>query len=99
MPGFRLTTLARSDMIGIGRYSEKSWGLNQRNAYLSQIDRCFHMLAENPSIGRSYGHIMPGCHAYPVNNHIIFYRMADHGIDILRILHERMDIPAHLITE
>ncbi len=97
MPGFRLTGLAISDLLDIGRYTEKTWGRVQRNAYLLQIDSCFHMLAENPGIGRDRGVLMPGCHAYPVNRHVIFYRQAKAGIEIIRVLHERMDIPAHLV--
>jgi plasmid stabilization system protein ParE len=32
-----------------------------------------------------------GVRAYPVQQHVIYYRATDHGVTILRVLHARMD--------
>ena len=56
MMAFVLTRKAREDLLSIGRYTEDKWGKNQRNRYLTMLDRAFLTLAENPSLGRS---VMP----------------------------------------
>jgi plasmid stabilization system protein ParE len=33
---------------------------------------------------------------HPVGSHVLFYRLTDDGIDVVRILHNRMDFERHL---
>jgi toxin ParE1/3/4 len=42
---FRLTELAKQDLRSIGRYTQVTWGKEQRNLYLAKIDAVFHLLA------------------------------------------------------
>lgn len=51
-------------------------------------------LTENPVLfGRRYEEITDNLYGYKVQRHIIFYRIViDDEIEIIRILHERMDI-------
>jgi toxin ParE1/3/4 len=99
MASFRLTKLAKADLRSIGRYTEKTWGREQRNRYLAQLDGSFHALANNPEKGRSCDEIRQGYRKYQVGRHLVFYRPAEGGIAIIRILHERMDIDAHLSAD
>ena len=48
---FYLTTAALDDFTGIGRYTQDRWGVDQRNAYLDQLDATFHDLDESPGLG------------------------------------------------
>jgi len=48
---FRLTGRAKSDLLSIGRYTQKEWGIAQRNLYLKGIDQCFYQIAGIPEIG------------------------------------------------
>ncbi|MBW4620151.1 MAG: type II toxin-antitoxin system RelE/ParE family toxin [Cyanosarcina radialis HA8281-LM2] len=93
---FYLTDLALSDLRSIGRYTQKTWGREQRNVYLSRLDACFHLLAEEPERGRACDDIRPGYRKYHMGRHLIFYRITEEGIEIVRILHDRMDVEAHL---
>jgi toxin ParE1/3/4 len=52
MARFQLTRTAREDLKAIGRHIQRNWGRRQRGAYLTQLDRRFHALAEMPSLGR-----------------------------------------------
>jgi len=40
--------------------------------------------------------VYEGLRVYPSGKHLIFYFATDKGTDIIRVLHERMDIPSHL---
>jgi toxin ParE1/3/4 len=54
------------------------------------------MLVADPHLGRDCGHIRDGYRKYASGSHVLFYRLADDGVDIVRILHERMDFGRHL---
>lgn len=91
MPHFRLSAKARADLKGIARYTERNWGKAQRNQYLLQIDQCFHLLADNPELGKTSDEIRSGYRYYPQGSHVIFYRIAGtSAIEIIRVLHKRM---------
>lgn len=96
MPTFRLTTKALADLKSIARYTEDTWGREQRNKYLTKLDESFHALAEKPHMGRTCDDIRDGYRKYHIGRHLIFYRQANKDIEIIRILHNRMDIEIHL---
>lgn len=96
MPGFRLTERAKADVRSIGRYTPATWGREQRNISLARLDACFHLLAREPHRGRACDDIRPGYRKYHVGRHLIFSRVSAEGVEIIRILPDRMDIEAHL---
>ncbi|WP_297971779.1 type II toxin-antitoxin system RelE/ParE family toxin [uncultured Amaricoccus sp.] len=92
----RLTSRARADLRSIGRFTLKTWGRRQRDAYLEAIHRRFCWLAEDPRRGRARPDIREGYHSYPEGAHMIFYLVREGGIDILGVPHQAMDVAAHL---
>lgn len=97
MTGFRLTNQAKADLKAIGRYTEATWGRQQRNRYLTVLDQAFHALADDHSKGRDCSAIRSGYRKYPVGKHIVFYREINAGlIEVVRVLHGRMDVDSHL---
>lgn len=85
------------DLLSIGRYTRKEWGKAQQIRYLTQLDRVFHDLADKPGLGRACDDIREGYFKYGVGKHVIFYRHTGQDrIEIIRILHGRMDIEQHL---
>jgi toxin ParE1/3/4 len=96
MPLFRLTERAKTDLRSIGRYTQATWGHEQRNRYLARLDAWFHLLAREPHRGRACDDIRAGYRKYHVGWHLIFYRVSPEGLEIIRILHDRMDIENHL---
>lgn len=96
MGSFILTQKARDDLLSIGRYTRKQWGKAQQIRYLTQLDCAFHDLSDKPDIGRTCDDIREGYFKYGVGKHVIFYRHTKGHIEIVRILHSRMDIEQHL---
>jgi len=45
-------------------------------------------------MGRSYGEIYPDLRGIPLDGYIIFYRVLDDGIEILRVVNARRDLPS-----
>ena len=96
MASFELTHAARSDLLNIARYTQSQWGKAQRNRYLARFDAAFHRLAASPRLGEACDHVRPGYRKFPVGSHLIFYRLTPDGVRIVRILHQRMDVPSTL---
>jgi toxin ParE1/3/4 len=97
MPGFTLTNKAIADLKDIGRYTQKQWGREQRDTYLTMLDACFHPLAANPLHGKDCNDIRNGYRKHTAGSHVIFYRqMSSDTVEIIRVLHGRMDIDARL---
>ncbi|ODT84895.1 MAG: plasmid stabilization protein ParE [Nitrosomonadales bacterium SCN 54-20] len=97
MGTFILTQKARDDLLAIGRYTRKQWGKAQQRRYLTQLDSAFHDLADKPGLGQTCDDIREGYVKYRVGKHVIFYRYTEkEWIEIIRILHGRMDIEQHL---
>ena len=92
-----LSGRAREDLKDIGRYTQKTWGVAQRDQYLGQIAEAMAALADGRQSGVARNDLRPGLCCYPVNRHFIFFRRTHSGtVDILRILHDRMDSDRHL---
>ena len=96
MPVFRLSAKSLEDLKSIGRFTLEFWGREQRNIYLSKLDENFHLLAEQPYLGNARDDIRKGYRVYHVGRHLIFYRQKSTAIEIIRILHDRMDVETHL---
>jgi len=55
-------------------------------------DRALELIAF-PQLGRTRDEIQPGLRSLLARNHLIFYRLQDAEIQVLRILHGSMDLP------
>ncbi len=99
MQKFRISNAAVADMLDIGRYTNKKWGIEQTEMYLKRLDKAFYTLAEQPGLGRSCDEISYGYKKYAEGKHVIFYRIADDiVIEIIRILHQMMDVSIHILA-
>jgi len=92
MGSFTLTQKARADLKSIAIYTQRKWGKEQRRIYARQFDDSFKMLSEKPSAGHKCDFIKHGYRKFPVTSHIVFYHNKNQSeIEIIRILHKRMD--------
>ena len=93
---FVLTPRAQSDLDEIWDYTADRWGLDQAETYTRQIAKDIQKVAERPSLGSECKEVRRGYRQYPSGSHVLFYRTTDSGIDVVRILHERMDYERHI---
>lgn len=93
MKTFALTRSAKADLRAIALFTEKTWGREQRNAYLKQLDDAFHLLVATPLVGKACDDIKIGYKKFPQGSHIIFYKSGNQTrIEIIRILHKYMGV-------
>lgn len=81
---------AEADIDAIAAYTTNKWGWRQTDRYLGQLEDCFQLLAERPSIGRSCDTVQAGLRRFEVGKHVVFYRFESGGIRIVRVLHQQM---------
>ena len=94
-----LSPLARADLDQIWDHISRRWGDDQAETYLRMIQAAIGTLAANPKLGRPYDEVRPGYRRHRAGSHLILYREMDGAIDIVRVLHEKMDIGLHLPPE
>ncbi len=95
MPTYRLSPLAEDDLYKIISTTINSWGNEQAKEYAQNIDAALIKLAQYPNFGRERNEVYNGAKSFPVEKHIVFYQVSDNGIDVARILHQRMDPSKH----
>lgn len=99
MTRFRLSAAAAADLEGIKAFSTERWGHARAKRYLSDLRDRLRWLAAAPRRGRACPDLLDGVHSYPQASHVICYRIAKKEIEIIRVLHRRMDPLRHLATK
>lgn len=97
VPDLLISPAAREDLKDIGRHTQQNWGIGQRNSYLRAFAAMFDDMRDGVTTGRQRSDIRPGIMSCRCNRHVIFFRRDAAGtVEILRILHQRMDFQRHL---
>ena len=95
MRRLRLSAAADGDMRKIAAHTLQYWGEPQRDAYIGELFEAFARLAETPLIAARVDAIREGYRKFPQGSHVIFFRGSEvNGIEVIRVLHKRMDIDA-----
>lgn len=96
-PGFHISEQANEDLEKIWLYTFETWSKEQADRYYNLlIDECRY-ISTHFEDGKSMEHIKPGYRVSKVKSHLVFYKNAGDGItEIIRILHQRMDIESRL---
>jgi toxin ParE1/3/4 len=93
---YRLSLRAEQDLEEIWAYTFCTWSREQADQYHADIIAAIEGLARGERNGRSVHDIRAGYLKYAVGLHFLFYRLTADHLDVVRILHQRMDVSAHL---
>ena len=90
---------AIDDLNDIWDYTFEKWSAKQADKYYATIKLACKGIGQNPDVGKeSYG-INKNLLGLKSGKHIIFYQpISEDKIEVIRILHERMDLKKR-ITE
>jgi len=98
LPPYRIRKAALADLADIARYTRKTWGREQEAAYLKGLFDCFGKIARRETHNRDLSNIMPGCIMHQVSHHLIIFRWLEDGRpEIIRVLHEKMNVPLQMV--
>jgi toxin ParE1/3/4 len=93
---YAISKKAVSDLEEIWLYTVEKWSIEQANRYYSLIFDEIDFICKNVDTGKSMNHVRKGYRASKVKSHLIFYRVTNDVVEIIRILHERMDLDNRL---
>lgn len=92
---FHLAPLAQDDLEAIWLYTRNTWSADQADAYVLEFIGAFEDLATGERIGTKVA-LRDGYFRYLVGSHAIFYKHSDTGIDVIRVLHQAMNVDIRL---
>ena len=94
---YRISEKAIEDLKKIWLYTLKKWSLEQADRYHELIINEIEFITDNFNIGRNIDYVRSGYRISKVKSHLIFYKkINDNIIEIVRILHQNMDIENRL---
>ena len=98
---YKLSVEAKNDIEKIWLYTFENWSLEQADRYFDLIMDEIEYIAENPNSGKDFGDVRKGYLRTRIKSHFIFYKMniKQNEVEIIRILHQRMDIKNRLNDE
>ena len=93
---YRLYPKAINDLESIYLYSSNEFGIQRTEDYFLIIETSFQHLADDPLISRKCDYIRQNLRAFNVGSHVIFFKITDYGVAVIRVLHQSMDFIRHL---
>lgn len=94
----RVSQAATDDLESIWLYTVEHWSVEQADRYVGLILDAFDGILLEPLAGKDFGHVREGYWGIKAGAHLIFYRVneVDQAIEIIRVLHGRMDLETRL---
>lgn len=87
---------AEADLAQIWRYTAETWNTDQADQYILQIHASCSDIAKGWRQGRSLEDVRAGYLKLTVGSHLVVYRIVGETIDVVRVLHQRMDVGSRL---
>ena len=88
---------AENDLEKIYLFSIENWGLRQAEKYQDDLFEGMQLISKTPKLGKVYPFSIQEYRKYHVNRHLIFYRIDSKKCEIIRILHDSMDLRKALV--
>ena len=88
---YRLSPKAVRDLESIWSYTFGEWGIDQANRHINDLTAAFDRIAAGPQIASACDHIRIGYRRLSVGRHVIYFRAKNFGVEVIRVLHAKMD--------
>lgn len=86
-----------SDKLSLCGNSE--FGNDQAISCLADLEPVLLKLVDYPELGRARPEIRVGLRSFAYRNHVIFYRILESHIRVVRVLHGSRDLPSTLADD
>lgn len=94
---YKISKQAIIDLNNIWTFTFKNWSKDQADRYYALIIDELEYIADNYLIGKSVVQTRNNYRVCKMKSHLIFYRKVEGElVEIVRILHQRMDIKKYL---
>ena len=82
---------AARDLDDVWDYLAREESVNAADTVLREIAKTYKLLGAWPLLGRKRDNLSPGARSLPVNPYVIFYRITEDVVRIVRMLHQSRD--------
>ena len=83
---------ATTDLDSIWDYTADKWGTDQANRYVEDIRIVVEKLGTDVSTSHSAADVRKGYRKTFVGRHVIFFREGADIVEVVRVLHQQMDV-------
>ena len=98
MSQYVISEKAVEDINNIWIYTAENWSVAQADRYYNLIYDEIEFIANNFDMARDFGKIRKSYKYSKVKSHLIFFKKDKmNEIEVVRVLHEKMDIEIRLI--
>jgi toxin ParE1/3/4 len=97
MSSYRFTPQAAQDLNDIYDYIAQ-YNAASAARIIQRLQQTCQQLGQTPGMGRTRDDLQQGLLSFPSGNYVIFYRIGDDGIEIVRILHGAGNISPSLFN-
>lgn len=87
---------AEQDLLEIWLHSFHQWGEEHADSYLDALETAINLLAAQPLMCRERIEFTPPVRIHHHARHLVVYQALDNGINVIRVLHESMEIEVQL---
>jgi toxin ParE1/3/4 len=88
---------AQNDIEEIYEFTVDDWGMAQAESYIKQLQDMSNDLVKATKQGQEVDSIRQGYLRFPVGSLFIFYKQLSSEIEVIRILHKRMNFEQHFL--
>ena len=100
MSNYRVSEKATHDLEKIWLYTFNKWSLKQADRYHNLIISEIEFIVDNFKLSRKMDYVRHGYRMSKVKSHLIFFKKTeDNIVEVIRILHQNMDIENRLIEK
>lgn len=97
MTRYLISKEAVNDINTIWIYTAENWSTEQADRYYNLILDEIEYIAENFEMARSFEDVRKAYRYSKVKSHLIFFKKTkENSIEVIRVLHEKMDIANRL---
>lgn len=86
MADYRLSTVAKEDLICIHHYGAEKFGITQADKYFDLFFDYFEIIAQRPFSFESVDYIKEGYRRCPCDSDTIYYRINDNIVEIMAMV-------------
>ena len=98
MSQYVISEKAVEDINNIWIYTAENWSVAQADRYYNLIYDEIEFIANNFDMARDFGKIRKSYKCSKVKSHLIFFKKDKmNEIEVVRVLHEKMDVESRLI--
>lgn len=98
MSAYVISEKAVEDINNIWIYTAENWSVAQADRYYNLIYDEIEYIVNNFDMARDFGEIRKSYKCSKVKSHLIFFKKDKmNEIEVVRVLHEKMDVECRLI--